>query len=84
MKVNITKRIEQILKKYPKTRNSDLELYILFFQKYVCNNWIEKIIIRKIFERWGANIAWLTRKRAFIQNNLWQYLSDKQVKKMRE
>ncbi len=27
-KVNIRKRLEQILEKYPKTRNSDLELYI--------------------------------------------------------
>ncbi len=82
-KVNIRKRLEQILEKYPKTRNSDLELYIKYFQKYICENWIEQIFIRRIFERWGVNIAWLTRKRAFIQNNLWQHLGDKQVEKAR-
>lgn len=79
-----TKRVEWILEHSTSARNSDIELYIQYFEQYVCENSEEAYFIRLLFERGGVNLASLTRIRAHIQNKEWQYMSDKQVKKFRD
>lgn len=77
-------KVEIILASYPQTRNNDIELYVIFLQKFVCENYMEKMAIQDVFERVWVNLAWLTRIRAKFQNTDWKYLSDKQTKKFRE
>jgi len=73
-----------MLEKYPRARNSDIELYIKYLQHYACQTEEEMLLIRKILEMWGINIAGLTRVRANIQNDDGKFLSDKKIKKLRE
>jgi len=73
-----------ILEEYPKARNSDIELSCLYFEKFVCENKAEARIYRELLERASMSPAGIVRERAYIQNNLELFLSDKQVKKMRE
>jgi len=82
--LRIQDKVEWILAESIEARNSDIELYIQYFQKYICEYPEEKDFIRRIFERAGTNIAGLTRIRAKIQNTEWLYLSDKQVQKLRD
>ena len=68
-----TKRVISILDKYPKTRSDDHLLFIKYLQEYYCNNKLESYIIEKILSKaplWSS----ITRERAHLQNNLWEYL----------
>lgn len=76
--------VKIILSENKKARNSDVELYILYFQRFVCVNFIERFYIRMLFERAWKVCSHLTRERADIQNRLWLYQSDEQIKKLRQ
>ena len=84
MKKTIQEKVKYILEKSERSRNSDVELYILYLQTYVCKTYEERVIMRNVIERASINIAGLTRQRAHIQNKLWLFKSDKQVEEARK
>ena len=80
----VKKRVESLMENDIATRNSDIELYIQYFEKYVCTNVFERYTIRSLFLREWTNVAWIVRARARIQNKDWKYLSHKQVQAFRD
>lgn len=79
----IKKRVLYILDTFEETRNSDTELYIRYFEEFVCRTDEEKQIIKSLFNQ-APWLAWLTRRRADIQNRLWLYKATEEVQAMRK
>jgi len=66
-KGEIKRRVLYILENFPKTRDSDIEMYIQYFKEFICTTDLEKEVIENLLNRWTW-LASLTRLRADIQN----------------
>jgi len=76
----VKNRVETLLIEEEATRNSDVELHIRYFQRFICKTPEEERVIRELFTREKIDIPGLTRRRAIFQNDKWLYLSSEQVR----
>ena len=73
--------VEEVLKKYPETRNSDRQLYIRVFEKCGLVLTPEQ---RRVFFKMPVTFETIGRSRRIIQNKEKKYQADTEVIKARQ
>ena len=71
-------RLEYILENYPLARENEKELVIAYLQEFTCEADLEKELIAKLIHK-APWLSWITRQRAFYQNELGMYLPSEEI-----
>jgi len=82
--MNNRDKVLNILNRYPEARNDDVELTILLLEKYSCNSWLEKLILRRVLKRFWTPLSTIIRYRADYQNKKKQFEADEEIKRERQ
>lgn len=76
------KLIIQQLKTSEVARNNHKEGYIEYIMNNYCDDSYDRLVIKNVLSK-AITWSWYVRQVAFIQNNLWIYKPNEEVKKKR-